>query len=125
MDTVLGHRGLKAGRTHISVNNTRLKRALKKLLYFSEFFPKQYYQEFQQELGASGSTHTYDQLSKKLPKESDIRLKEQRFQKPTIELEQKEASYHLGFEDDQLRKEKGADKIWDKFDELYQEKFID
>ena len=42
MDTVIGQEGLDQGRYSISFKNSRLRRAIKKLLFFAEIFPKKY-----------------------------------------------------------------------------------
>ena len=50
MDTIIGRAGLHCGRDSVSVSNSRLKKALKLIVYFSEIFPKRYWSHFQDEL---------------------------------------------------------------------------
>lgn len=52
MDTVIGRTGRALGRDTISINDMRLKRAIKLLLFFSEIFPKKFECEFRKELNA-------------------------------------------------------------------------
>ena len=50
MDTVIGRTGRALGRDTISINDQRVKRAFKLLLFFSEIFPKKFECEFRTEL---------------------------------------------------------------------------
>lgn len=51
LDTVIGHDGLILGRDTITINSSRLRRAVQWLLFFSEIFPKKYYSNFAKEIG--------------------------------------------------------------------------
>ena len=42
MDTIIGRAGIHCGRSSIAVGNSRLKKAFKYLIFFSEIFPKYY-----------------------------------------------------------------------------------
>ena len=46
LDTVLGHDALILGRDTITINSSRLRRAVQWLLFFAEIFPKKYYAHF-------------------------------------------------------------------------------
>ena len=50
MDTVIGRIGRARGCDSVSINDQRLNRAIKLLLFFSEIFPKKYECEFRLEL---------------------------------------------------------------------------
>lgn len=51
LDAVIGHDGLLLGRDTVTINSSRLRKAVQWLLFFSEIFPKKYYNQFQQEVG--------------------------------------------------------------------------
>ena len=53
MDLVIGKDGLKKGIDSVQINEQRLIKAVSLLIYFSEIFPKQYYQMFQDEIKLS------------------------------------------------------------------------
>ena len=43
LDAVIGHDGLLLGRDTVTINSSRLRKAMQWLLFFSEIFPKKYY----------------------------------------------------------------------------------
>lgn len=43
MDLVIGRERLREGIDRIAINDLRLQRAIREMLYFSEIFPKQYH----------------------------------------------------------------------------------
>ena len=53
MDLVLGPERLKSGTDSVAINDARLMRAIREIIYFSEIFPKQYGTYFQKELQRS------------------------------------------------------------------------
>ena len=48
-DVILGPEGKKQNRETIGWNNSRMKKAFKKLIFFAEIFPKKYQHEFMEE----------------------------------------------------------------------------
>lgn len=50
MDLVIGRKRLKEGKDSVPINDPRLMRVLKEMIYFSEIFPKQYHTRFKKEL---------------------------------------------------------------------------
>ena len=53
MDLTLGKERLKNGEESVAINDVRLMRAIKEIIYFSEIFPKQYKMLFHRELQLS------------------------------------------------------------------------
>ena len=58
LDTVIGHDGLLLGRDTVTINSSRLRRAIQWLLFFSEIMPKKYYYEFANEIGGEMAAPT-------------------------------------------------------------------
>lgn len=46
LDAVIGQEGLQLGRETVSINSSRLRKATQLLIFFSEIFPKKYYNRF-------------------------------------------------------------------------------